>query len=181
MAHLREKGKIPRTEWPNILARYGKGETIAQIGRDYGCTAPAIRYIIKRSGRFKPEREHAAAIDGGSRQQVVAGPRASGMLVRLPDIHPIVAPSESKASEHVLAADLRRRVTGDVASFLVALDQAVLAESLETILDLQDATDRLMRSAARTRLELERFLSAPKAAEPRKHRSRGIASRQASV
>ena len=50
MAGTREKGKIPHGEWAKILARYRGGETIARIGRDYGCTPPAIRYIIKRSG-----------------------------------------------------------------------------------------------------------------------------------
>src|SRR5260370_25884196 len=53
MANPRAKGKIPHGEWPQILAKYAGGETIAQIGRDYGCTAPAIRYIIRRSGKLK--------------------------------------------------------------------------------------------------------------------------------
>src|SRR6266478_4373823 len=53
MANPRTKGKIPHGEWPQILAKYARGETIAQIGRDYGCTAPAIRYIIRRSGKLK--------------------------------------------------------------------------------------------------------------------------------
>ncbi len=49
-----QKVKIPQGEWPQILAKYA-GETIAQIGRDYGCTALAIRYIIRRSGGSRAE------------------------------------------------------------------------------------------------------------------------------
>jgi hypothetical protein len=160
MANLREKGKIPRTEWPNIVARYGKGETIAQIGRDYGCTAPAIRYIIKRSGRLKVERA-----DDGSRHQAAAKRRESNASIR----------SERARSENILGAELRQRVSGDVASFLVALDQVVLDGSLESVSSLQEATDRLMRSVARTRLELERVLDRPGAAETREPRRAGSA------
>jgi hypothetical protein len=47
-------------------------------------------------------------------------------------------------------------VTGDIAAFLVVLDQLGPGMSAATLADLQDATDRLMRSAARVRLELER-------------------------
>src|SRR6185437_13928674 len=48
MSNPREKGKIPHSEWPEIHMRYGKGESLASIARDYRCTAPAIRYIVKR-------------------------------------------------------------------------------------------------------------------------------------
>src|SRR5258707_15450560 len=57
MVNLRQKGKIPRNEWPRIISKYADGESIAQIGREYGCTAPAIRYIIKRAEMLKGEGE----------------------------------------------------------------------------------------------------------------------------
>ena len=59
----------------------------------------------------------------------------------------------------ILGPELRTRVSSDVALFLVALDHAVIDGSAESVAQLQDATDRLMRSTARTRLELERLLS----------------------
>jgi hypothetical protein len=161
MANLREKGKISRSEWPNILARYDKGETIAQIGRDYGCTAPAIRYIIKRSGLLKS----AAPTAGGSRQPIGARRRESSTSVRA-NRQTMVVPPKRAAPEDILGAELRQRVSGDVASFLVALDQAVLDGSFESVASLQEATDRLMRSAARTRLELARLLGSRDMAEP---------------
>src|SRR5579875_2990774 len=40
--------KIPQGEWNAIAARHARGETIAKIAHDYGCTAPAIHYILKR-------------------------------------------------------------------------------------------------------------------------------------
>jgi hypothetical protein len=146
MSGKRKKGKIPRGEWPNISARYSKGETMAQLARDYGCTAPAIRYIVKRSGvpgdDTGGERPLGATISHG----LGARPAAPSTSLR-----PI--------RDHVLGRELRQRVSGDVASFLVALDHVDLEGSPESMADLQEATDRLMRSAARTRLELERLLS----------------------
>jgi hypothetical protein len=158
MANKREKGKIPHSEWPNILGRYSKGETIAQIGRDYGCTAPAIRYIIKRNGMLKDEASGVRAAAVGSRAR--AGGSAAADGARTQANSPLIAaPSERPAPNAVLPPELRQRVSGDVASFLVALDYVVLEGSLESVAGLQEATDQLMRSVARTRLELEHLLS----------------------
>ena len=41
--------KIPQGEWDAIAARYAQGESISRIARSYGCTPPAIHYILKRS------------------------------------------------------------------------------------------------------------------------------------
>jgi hypothetical protein len=40
--------KIPQGEWDAIAARYAKGESISRIAQSYGCTPPAIHYILKR-------------------------------------------------------------------------------------------------------------------------------------
>jgi hypothetical protein len=40
--------KIPQGEWHAIAARYAKGESITRIAQSYGCTPPAIHYILKR-------------------------------------------------------------------------------------------------------------------------------------
>jgi hypothetical protein len=159
MANKREKGKIPHSEWPNILARYSKGETIAQIGRDYGCTAPAIRYIIKRNGMLKDESSGVRAAAVGARARVGGSAAAEGTRTHPANAPLIAAPSERPAPNAVLPPELRQRVSGDVASFLVALDHVVLEGSLESVAGLQEATDQLMRSVARTRLELEHLLS----------------------
>ena len=160
MGSTREKGKIPHSEWPKIVARYNGGETIASIGRAYSCTAPAIRYIVKRSGTLKsePSRRRTASRLNPSRQDAAQLESLSAAgdsgVPRL-----AAARLGRTGGRQILGAELRRRVGGDVASFLVALDQAVLDGSVESIANLQEATDRLMRSTARTRLELERLLS----------------------
>jgi transposase-like protein len=57
--------KIPQGEWNAIAARHTRGETIARIAHDYGCTAPAIHYILKRqrerAGQVPAEANNAAA------------------------------------------------------------------------------------------------------------------------
>jgi hypothetical protein len=45
--------KIPQGEWNAIAARYRGGESISKIARSYGCTPPAIHYILKRH-RVRP-------------------------------------------------------------------------------------------------------------------------------
>jgi len=166
MANPRTKGKIPHGEWPKIVAKYAGGETIAQIGRDYGCTAPAIRYIIRRSERLKGE----GGDDG----------RPSGRKVlQSPLSRPPTSPSGGAdrrslprhasadgrgASASALGTRLLTRVTGDTVSFLAALDYAALEGTLESLTVLQDAIDALMRSAARTRIEISRIVNRDEAA-----------------
>ena len=148
MANVREKGKIPRDEWPKILARYNGGETIAEIGRAYGCTAPAIRYIIKRSGML-PDQSVS-----GREVQPATVPETS--LNR--ESPPVLRDIATSRGKDVFGPELRTRVAGDIAAFLVALDQAEVDTSAEVISTLQEASERLMRSTARVRLELERLL-----------------------
>lgn len=167
MANARRKGKIPRAEWPRILTKYGNGETIAKIGRDYGCTAPAIRYIVKRSGMLKGDTGTSRSPGGKTASQPTARRiRASGQNVEVGyrDVvaPPLAAPAARRGS--FLGPDLRSRVTGDVATFLAALDQAVIEGSVESLTTLQEAIDDLMRSAARARIELGRLLAAEDAA-----------------
>jgi hypothetical protein len=59
---------------------------------------------------------------------------------------------------------VRKRVSADLATFLVALDHVVAGGSIEHLAALRDATDSLMRSIARTRMEVERLLSSRGAA-----------------
>ncbi|HYG89054.1 MAG TPA: hypothetical protein VD978_22660 [Azospirillum sp.] len=52
--------------------------------------------------------------------------------------------------------DLRWRVSSEIASFLAVFDAFLTDNSAESYDQLLGATDRLMRVAARTRIELER-------------------------
>jgi hypothetical protein len=170
MANLREKGKIPRNEWPRILAKYASGESVAQIGRDYGCTAPAIRYIIKRVGVLKrdgggggtpSERKilPAATSRNSTSRSAALARQANGSAA------PPHGAAEDGRPASLLGPELRARVTGDVVSVLAALDRAVLEGSIDSLTALQEAVDSLMRSAARTRIDIGRILDGDESAE----------------
>jgi hypothetical protein len=53
--------------------------------------------------------------------------------------------------------DLRTRVDGDIAAFLAAFDAALAEDTQQSRSALREATDRLLRAGARTRIELERL------------------------
>jgi hypothetical protein len=53
--------------------------------------------------------------------------------------------------------DLRARVDGDIAAFLAAFDAALVEDTQQSRSALREATDRLLRAGARTRIELERL------------------------
>jgi len=53
--------------------------------------------------------------------------------------------------------ELRTRVDGDIAVFLAAFDAALASDTQESRFGLREATDRLLRAGARTRIELERL------------------------
>jgi hypothetical protein len=154
MANPRTKGKIPHGEWPRILAKYAGGETIAQIGRDYGCTAPAIRYIISRSEKPKGESGREGL---RPRSSSSGAPSGRNRTVSAAALSHLATPASHRTSASVLGPQLLTRVTGDVVSFLAALDHAVIEGSPESLGVLQGAIDALMRSAARTRIELGRI------------------------
>jgi hypothetical protein len=52
---------------------------------------------------------------------------------------------------------LRERIDGDIAAFLSAFDAALDRDTAENRTRLREATDRLLRAGARTRIELERL------------------------
>jgi hypothetical protein len=52
---------------------------------------------------------------------------------------------------------LRDRVEADIAMFLAAFDSALAQDTPESRAELREATDRLLRAGARTRIELERL------------------------
>jgi transposase-like protein len=62
-----------------------------------------------------------------------------------------------KDSVAFIDQELRSRVDGDIAAFLAAFDAALAADTHESRFGLREATDRLLRAGARTRIELERL------------------------
>jgi hypothetical protein len=139
MAGRREKGKIAHAEWPGIGARYAAGESFASIARSFGCTAPAIRYIVGK---------HTRASD------VATGDAPANP----PESRPIGPTQEltlPQSPGRAIDQKLRDRVNSAIASFLVAFDTAYEENSIVNRDALLEATDRLLRAGARTRIALE--------------------------
>jgi transposase-like protein len=130
MAARTAKGKIARDQWPLIAERRQNGETYKSIARTYGCTPPAIRYIVGHE-RFRPPGQRPIE----KRSARLESP-------------------EAKAEKTVGAIDraLRDRVNSDIAAFVVAFDNLLDSATAENHRALLDATDRLMRAGARTRI-----------------------------
>lgn len=132
----RQKGKIARTEWEKIVRRHQSGESLASIARDYGCTAPAIRYIVNRP-----------VLAGGT-----AAPAAEE-TPRTPD----PARPPARLSAPLIDRDLRARITNDVAFFLVAVENAADPSHAPSIDELRHAVERLLRSASRMLVVVEQL------------------------
>jgi len=157
LSNVRTRGKIPKGEWPKIAARFRNGETFTQIARSYGCTPPAIRYIVERASggddRRKAEREAHGKV---ALLEAAGTPRRSGRLAG--------AASQSKENRGNFPAaspvrEIWSRINIDIATFLAAMEALSAEDSIEHYQNLLDATDRLLWGSARTRLELERLLS----------------------
>jgi transposase-like protein len=138
MSNPRLRGKISHTEWPNIARRHDSGESLAAIARSYGCTAPAIRYIVHRMQ---------------ARSQEVSATRNT-----LADTSRPTSPSRGRESVPTESA-VWSRINRDIAAFLTAVDTLIVQHSNQNEEALLRATDSLLRASARTRIELERSMS----------------------
>lgn len=149
MANLRARGKIPHSEWPEIAGRVAAGETLAAVARSYRCTAPAIRYIVRRMPALRPSSDGepgAGQGRGGATTPAVS-----------PPISPL--PSPVRGGSAALNHALWSRVNVDIAVFLSAVDALMTNNTAANEQALLSATDQLLRATARTRLELEKAMS----------------------
>ena len=153
MANPRQRGKIPRSEWAHIAARFAAGETLTEIARAYGCTAPAIRYIVNR----QPPAERGSL----RRQPAEVRPNLAAERASLerPSIAQDVLRSASRSLPHGerVPESFWARVSSDIAAFLAAMDALIADENEATQTVLLEAADRLLRASALTRLEIERI------------------------
>jgi hypothetical protein len=267
-----KRGKIPQSDWPLIMSRYEAGETLASIARTYGCSPPAISYVVSRSrarqtaaspqakrptggeahlvkaeaapGAARPAINGVAAPGdgpgaapaafGGGERQVRPSPSAAprppvpagqaegdqrrtlrlslgngganageppaagqhdgphapppqpaggrGLPPQRPQFFTDMpergrdraasgfAETRAEPLRHgeaeaaprrdggpFIDKELRARVDGDIAAFLAAFDAALAGDTPESRSALREATDRLLRAGARTRIELERL------------------------
>lgn len=84
---------------------------------------------------------------GSDQAPPIAGSGASGSP----------APHREKEASVFIDRALRERVEGDITAFLAAFDAALADDTPESRTGLREATDRLLRAGARTRIELERL------------------------
>jgi transposase-like protein len=68
--------KIPQGEWNAIAARYAQGESISRIAQTYGCTPPAIHYILKRN-RQRTAQKVEQRLNGRSELPATSARKAS--------------------------------------------------------------------------------------------------------
>jgi hypothetical protein len=66
-------------------------------------------------------------------------------------------PHRARDADVFIDQALRERVDGDITAFLAAFDAALAEDTPESRAGLRDATDRLLRAGARTRIQLERL------------------------
>lgn len=160
----RLRGKIKHSEWPRIAEAFAAGETLTQIARRYGCTAPAIRYIVRRQQASSERR----MVPSDRRERFEHNSWPAEERLFSPD-----SPRSADAVEEVRSgrAPMRRsslpdtfwaRVSSDIAGFLAAMDAMILDGNEKTETALLGAADRLLRVSALTRLEIERIRSSRK-------------------
>jgi hypothetical protein len=70
---------------------------------------------------------------------------------------PMGEPRKGRDGGTFIDRALRERVDGDISAFLAAFDAALADDTIESRAELREATDRLLRAGARTRIELERL------------------------
>jgi hypothetical protein len=181
-----EMSKIPQGEWTAIAARYQNGESISKIARSYGCTPPAIHYILKRNrrlpaeavGELVQERQADAAATPPMPNPPAAPSQPAGKFgpaaVAPPTLvraRPPIAvaprqpadrpdrPDHSPPSPPTpgLDGDLHDRAEAAIEIFRTSFDAALTEGSPGVRERLRQAASDLMRVAARTTIVLDRL------------------------
>jgi transposase-like protein len=125
--------KIPQGEWSAIAARYQNGESISKIARSYGCTPPAIHYILKRN-RQRPG-EATVAIEP-PRSIEIAQPR----LVRMHAVEPAsVSASVAEPTNGAVTAQLLRTSSSAALAPVIRPDPAPPLRAAPTVATLRPA------------------------------------------
>jgi len=101
---------------------------------------------------LQPPRNPPPFDAGRNGRDLFAAPEARPLAQQPRD-----AETQRKDNGSFIDQQLRDRVDGDIAAFLSAFDAALAADTQESRFSLREATDRLLRAGARTRIELERL------------------------
>jgi transposase-like protein len=175
--------KIPQGEWSAIAARYQNGESISKIARSYGCTPPAIHYILKRhrgsavaANLPAPAAPQPAAVNGSALVEPAARqPQfdrvAAPALVRTHAAPLPAAPMPASEAAGPIAesrrelpraaptpgldSELHDRAEAAIEIFRTSFDAALIEGSPGVRERLRQAAADLMRVAARTTIVLD--------------------------
>jgi hypothetical protein len=197
MSSLREKGKIDSKEWASILSRHEQGESLASIARSYSCTAPAIRYIVKRMLKLASPEATSPVAKAETKEVSSTGstpvsliehhlekelPASEFDLGGFPKRIKVMSTTPFKIEEPDISdppnprwnpfdGDFVDQASGDIAAFLVALDMVSSSLDDETMSELRRATNRIMKVGARTRTELDKLTSVAPIGKGKKYQS----------
>ena len=133
---LAQRPSLPSVTAPRPAPPQGAGERNGQ--RPF--QAPP-----RNPGGFDPSRNGRDLFAAPEGRPVAQAPRENSDITR------------GKDNGAFIDQELRSRVDGDIAAFLAAFDAALAADTQESRFGLREATDRLLRAGARTRIELERL------------------------
>src|SRR5271169_6901143 len=167
--------KIPQGEWNAIAARYQNGESISNIARSYGCTPPAIHYILKRNRELpatairpimpgRPTAAPAAPLGAGAPEPARPERAAGKSEHAMPSPTPVRAGAPIMSSFRQPAAkleqrpaappptpgldsELRGRAEAAIAMFRSSFDAALADVSPDLRERLRQAAADLMRVA----------------------------------
>jgi hypothetical protein len=115
------------------------------------------------SGPNSPDSGKSPAMRStGDEEQGSLQPGRGGVADHTPptnggSIRMVTEPHRVKDADAFIDQALRERVDGDITAFLAAFDAALAQDTVESRTGLRDATDRLLRAGARTRIQLERL------------------------
>jgi len=136
--------KIPQREWSAIAARHAQGESLSAIARSYGCTPPAIHYVLKRNGQLAVEKVAQPAEAAPSRSselrreahpptlrsngEIKLSPNRTNELASMSDREPALPAIGLARSEQQTAAEPQRptgsfRTAGRSLAFTDGLDR----------------------------------------------------------
>jgi len=116
-----------------------------------------------QDGKTRPEFGNNSARPAENQQPVPTrhfvhqNPAANGTLDNGGDGSLAAVPHQARGGGAFIDRALRQRVDGDISAFLAAFDAALADDTSESRAGLREATDRLLRAGARTRIELERL------------------------
>jgi hypothetical protein len=170
------------------MARHDKGEALAQIAADYGCSAPAISYILKRAREITgvavmPPAVHEDKEDGLT-EDSSNGAETADMDAKdsawkkraarveasdTAELRPAALRADNDARSIWFTHETQHEISHHVASFVVALDCLLGEQSVENIELMMTASERLMQVAARTRIEAARMREEASSLHERPH------------